>query len=204
MRLIFIFLSLLVYLNGFGQVGLKISQVRPANDLGMVFNKTTSIELSSFSRDSDRRLQLHYSLSYTSLTPRVDTFRIYAITNKDGSYKVYPGYQIYTKYELYFLGFGIDYCFINAEKINVYAGFDVIMGASAIEYKENYETISDYEYSGGDMYGGLRFRIGTIFYISEKFACFAEAVRNAYLDENKMGFTYNEVGCGIRYYFRER
>jgi hypothetical protein len=199
MKIIFFIISLFAFLNSYGQLGIKISQYRPANELGGVFNKAVAGEISVVQSSFKKKWAIHLGISYTQLKSRQDTVRLYAVSNKGGDYKVYPGYQVYNKYNLFWMSLGVDYYWIKTKKAKLYSGLDVIAGGSAIDYILYYETIRDEDYSGGDGNVGFRIRVGASLNLSDNLEAFTEFTRNMYLDTQYNTYANNEIGVGLRF-----
>ncbi len=192
-------IALFIFINGFSQLGIKVSQYRPANILGRVFDKSVAGEISYVYGDSEDRLLFHFAFSHTKLSSREDTIRTYAISNKDDRFMVYPGYVTYSRFNISFLSMGVDYAFIKTRKFITYAGMDVIFGNSNIKYESYYATISNESFNGKEFNIGIRPRFGATFYITKKLGIFTELTRNIYKDIHKTLFANNEFGLGIRY-----
>ncbi|MCB0476355.1 MAG: hypothetical protein KDC69_11810, partial [Flavobacteriaceae bacterium] len=119
----------------FGQIAVRVFNFRPTGELGFVMKPTTSVEIAfqdRFSKRSTKRFRTGFSLQYISMKPRLDVFPVSGVGSDANGFRVLPGKQSFQKYAMIQMTGGMDYAFIHKEKLNVFAGFDIVGGMAAI------------------------------------------------------------------------
>ncbi|MGZ3932037.1 MAG: hypothetical protein ACXVPQ_10960 [Bacteroidia bacterium] len=183
------------------QIFLRAYNYRPTGNFGFVFKPTFSAELGYIQEFEDDRIRFGFSLSFLKMTPRQDAFPIYAVQSGNGNF-VLPGEQRFTKYNLIQAACGMDIAIIKRKKFFAYLGVDVIIGAGAVDYSDNIQTLEENEYSGGGILGGGRFRVGVQYDLSDHFSLMANANRSVFLITEPAAVNWaNDYGFGVIYRF---
>jgi len=157
-------------------------------------------ELMSIKR-FDERFRIRFGISFCKLSSRLDTFPVYAIKDDGSNVTVYPGYKVFNKYNMYFLFMGADYGVFKLGNLTCYPGLDFIVGGVDMDYDLSYNALRGDSFSGGEILGGVRLRIGADYSISEKTGVFIEANRSWYKIAEQGFFSNNDIGIGFRYNF---
>jgi hypothetical protein len=189
----------------FGQISLKAFNYRPTGEFGMTMKPLISVEIGwqdRFSRRSTKRWRYGFSLQYLNMKPRMEVFPVYAVGDNGNGFQVFPGHQSFQRYAILQLMGGGDFAFIHKEKLNVYAGASLIVGAASIDYTDIIEGWKNESYSGGGILGGGRVRLGAEYAFTDNFALFFDMNRNGFLVAEPLAFlTANDYGLGARYSF---
>jgi len=200
MKKILLFAYLLIGTKSFGQLGIRITHMRPTGDLGAIMKPTVSGELLYFDQgfdDEDYRMRI--GLSFFSLKPRMDTFPVY-MPKYDGT-GIIGGTQVFHSYKIYLLSGGYDYAVINKEPLSLYPGIDVLMGGIDRSYDLDYPAQSSDHFSGGDYLVGVRLRIGGEYKLTDMLGAFAEISRSLYYLDQDGTYAYNEYAIGLHLTF---
>ena len=201
MKKIITLFFIFIYFNFFSQVALKIINVRPTGELGMLMKPTITGELFYKDFDNESDFIPRFGLGFIKFATRLDTFLVQGLIVSQST-TVSPGYMTYQKYNLIYLYGGVDYKIKLSKALSLYPGIDVNLGGTVVEYQSQYPTISSEGYSGGSVYVGIRLRAGAEYEIKkEKAAIFIEATRNMNLIPREAFFAYNDYGIGFRYKF---
>lgn len=199
-----IFLLLATNLS-YGQISLRVFNYRPTGEFGAVMKPLVSVEIGyqgRFSQRTTKRMRTGISLLYLNMKPRLEVFPVYGIREDGSGTTVLPGYQSFQKYALFQLIGGIDYAFIHKEKLNVYAGVDLVIGTASVEYTNLIIGLIDEGYQGGGILSGFRFRLGVDYEITDDIDVFVNANRQGFLlNEPRALNGANDYGLGMRYTF---
>jgi hypothetical protein len=185
------------------EIFLKGYNYRPTGEFGFVMKSTWSAELGyRTSFEEDKRIRGSFSASYLIMKPRMESFPIYGVLHDGSGDHVLPGSQSFQKYNIAQIFGGMDLAFINKEKLAVFGGFDITIGAASVEYTSKVETLIEESYSGGGILGGFRFRLGTEYEFTEHFGAFVVAERSVWLLAEPAAINWsNNYGIGIKYRF---
>jgi len=192
----------------YSQVGVKVYQFRPLGELGFAMNKKLSSEI-LFLPEFNNKVRLRFGFSRVALKPRLTTFPTYTIISGDGvgdiisgtgNIAILPGAKTYTKYNIFWISSGVDWRLIDSEKIQVYSGADVLAGGLTENYELITEALSEVSYSGADILGGIRLRLG-VEYLINKVGIFVEAEGSSYLINHRGFFSNHALGFGLRHQF---
>ena len=199
MRKYLLVILILFSLNSSAQLALKGYAFRPLGDLGALMNRTFTGELMYMGDFTEGALRARVGICWIPLKSRLDTFPVYA-TGSDGfGEKVYPGWQVYDKYNLSFLSIGLDLNPQDKDPFFWYIGGDILIGGINMEFQEHYETKLDYSFTGGQLLAGLRFRQGMEYVFNDSFGVFLEASETGYYLEETGLFSYWDFGAGVHF-----
>jgi len=201
MKNFLVIITLIAAIPCYGQIGIKLFQFRPIGDLGAAMKKSYSGELMYIGDFENGNLRLRAGVSFIILKPRLDTFPVYTLKQDGNGITAYPGYEVYHKYNMYLFHMGFDYKIITLGNFSFYPGLDFIVGGVDMDYNLSYETLSGENFSGGEILGGIRLRLGADYSISEKTGLFMEISRSMYKIAEQGGFSHHEIGIGFRYKF---
>jgi len=180
------------------QIAVKLIQFRPTGELGMTMSKEITGELMYLSK-FDNNWRMRGGISYVSFTPRMESFPVYAIMEDANGTTVLPGYQVFHKCNMTDVFFGVDYAFLDKEKFYAYGGADIMMGSMKQNYDLSYETYKNESNDLGLLLGGLRFRLGAEYFLSQHFGVFFELTRAVYAVEESGFYSNNDIGLGLHY-----
>jgi len=189
---------ILAGLNSSAQVAVEVLQFRPTGQLGAIMKKTISGEV-LIVQDFDDDWRARIGISYASLKPRLDTFPVTSVIISNTT-TVIPGYEVYHKYNMFFISAGMDYDLLKGDHFFLYPGMDILIGGVNSVY--DHVGYTDGSTSGGDMFGGLKFRAGGEYEFKSKIRVFAELTRSIYLVQEQGLLNHNEIGLGIRFNFK--
>lgn len=116
----------------YAQIGTRVSLIAPRGDMGAVFRKSLSYEVSYYFEYGGGRVRSTLGLSFASLAPRADSFPTYedGKGNSGNGHSVYPQMTIYDPMKNY--SFYIDNSFriFNVQNFSFYIGARLTMGLS--------------------------------------------------------------------------
>lgn len=192
---------MLSYQIGHAQLFLRAYHYRPTGDYGYVFKPGFSAEIGYMPEFEDSHVRVCFSATYRIMKPRMDVFPVYAVQHGNGTF-VLPGEQSFKKYnELQIFG-GIDVAVVKREKLFVYLGTDILIGAASVDYTDKYETYKDESYSGGGYLAGARFRLGMQYDVTDNIGIIAHVNRLGFLISEPASINWNnDYGIGVRYQF---
>jgi len=192
--LLFLTLSITVVL---GQVAVRGLMFNPSGDQGQYFKKKFTAEIMYMDQEFDERFRTRMGIGWVNLKSRLDTFPAYGLKITDTETTLLPGYQIYNKYNIMYLFAGMDWSFVMKEKFITYLGMDVLGGQLVSDEIYNIETFISEESSGGYILGGLRFRLGGMYKISDLIYIFAETNVAGYIIGEHSKQSHYDYGAGI-------
>ena len=192
---------LLMTLGGSAQIAVKLLQFRPTGELGAVMKKAFTGE-GLYMGDIEEVKRLRVGFSFVILNPRLDTFPVYAVQSGGSAGTiVLGGYQTFTRYNMALISAGLDFRAFNRDPFFIYPGMDILFGAIDMRYRTNYPLYKDENFSGSEKIGGLKFRAGVEYKLSDKLGFFIEITRSVYLVEETGIFSHNDIGLGSHYFF---
>lgn len=190
-------LLILTSFNNQAQVAVKFLQIRPAGNLGMLFEKTYTGEI-MYRHDFEKRFSPRVGITYADFSPRLDTFPLTLLKEEGAKQTVIPGFLVISTYNLYFLFAGLDYNLVKKEHFFLYPGIDFLTGFSKLGFDQSYETISDGSYySDGGTFAGLRFRAGAKVKLLKYLGLFMEATKTIYYSDDLGLSIHNDFGIGL-------
>jgi hypothetical protein len=200
-----VLLTLLVTLSvipAVAQIGIKLTQFRPTGDLGYVVERKWMPEL-QYIQDFEEKTRMRASFLYLNLQPRLDTFPTTGLISDSNGFRVLPGWQTFSKINMYFITGGLDYAVVELfdYDLAIYPGLDIIFGGVNMEYESYTPDISSSGFSGGFMIGGLRLRLGAEWAFNDHFGANLEWSTATYYQEEGGRYTFNDLGLGVRYQF---
>jgi len=205
MKQFILVILLLTTLQVNAQLGIKFLHFNPTGDQGLLFEKRFTAELlwiNEFDED-EHNLRGRFGLSYIPLEARMDTFPSYATVTGGNGTKVLPGYEIYEKYNMGYIFVGMDWAFVHKDPFFAYLGADVLVGGINMKTEAYYETYTHQNFEGGQYLGGLRFRAGAQYMLTQRFSVFGELSRSYYLISETGGQSHYDYGLGVLYMFRD-
>ena len=198
----FVFL-LLLSVNGFSQLSLKVYNYRPTGEFGFVMKPTFSAEVGwTQPFDDDMRWRSSFSASFLMMKPRMEVFPIYGTLTDGTGTHVLEGEQSFQKYNIAQLYCGFDLAIVKKEPFYAYAGVDITIGAASVEYTSKVVGVVDEGYSGGGILGGFRFRLGAEYDVNDVIGIMVNAERSVWLLSDPAAINWaNYYGIGVKYQF---
>ena len=194
-------LILLGYNLASAQVSVQVFDYRPTGVLGFVMKPLVSAEVGYMGSFEDSRWRANFSVTYLHLKTRQDTFPEYGVLSDGNGTHITPGYESYSRYNILQLAAGVDFAFIQKENWAIYAGADIIIGATSVAYHD-VSILVDETYDGGGYLGGFRGRLGAEYNINDHITVFLNANRSYFIVSDPAGlFSGNNYGLGMRYDF---
>ena len=184
------------------QIGVRLIQFRPAGQQGFAMNKTLTGEImyiENFNEANSTRARL--GICFAALKARLDTFPLTAVKESGNTTSILPGYEVFHKYNVYFLFAGVDYPVLKHNSFYLFPGIDFLIGGIDMKYDLYYETFKEESFTGGNILVGFRLRAGAEYEIAEKAGVFLEVTRNMYFVEDQGFLSHNDIGLGFRYNF---
>lgn len=207
MRYVFLIALFLFLGSGFsyGQIAVRVFSYHPTGEFGFAMKPLVSGEVSyqyGFSKRSTKRWRAGFSLVLLNLKPRMEVFPVYGVLSDGAGTRVIAGQQSFQRYFIAQLCGGSDFAFVHKEKINLYAGADIVVGGASVDYTSVYPGLKGESYSGGGILGGFRARVGAEYSFSDHFSAFANAHRSVFLitEPASIPWAY-DFGVGVRYSF---
>lgn len=205
-NVLFLFVCLLFAASdSSGQASLRVFSYRPLGEFGLVMKPKFSAEIgwqSRFSRRSTKRVRYGFSLMYLDMQPREEVFLTYGELYDDNGLTIIPILQSFQRYSIFQINAGGDFAFVHRQKLNVFAGADMVAGAAAVAYTSYAPGVRYESYDGGGILGGGRFRLGVEYAIRKRLSVFFNAHRSVVLlVEPKTLLKSNDFGLGVRYSF---
>ncbi len=193
---------LILFHTSFAQLSLGVFNYRPTGDFGFVFKPTFSAELGYISSfDDGERFRTRLTATFIILRQRLETIPTAGVL-KDNGIRILPGELSFQKYNLGLVFGGFDYAIIHKSPFYFYAGMDIVVGGTAVEYTNNIETLITEIYSGGGFLLGVRFRLGSEYKVSEKISLLVHAQRAGWIvTDPKSLNASNDYGIGLKYNF---
>jgi hypothetical protein len=187
----------------FAQLGLRVVQLRPTGEFGMVMEKKVSAELLYIPAFEEDKLRMRASIGIFNMKPRLEVFPTNAWIYDGNGYTQLPGTQSFSKWNMTMLSGGVDLALVRLkdETLNFYPGVDIVFGGITMEYESHTPGISDEYFSGGQLMAGLRFRLGADHAIGDHLGLLLEACRAYYFVEETGRLDHNEIALGVRYQF---
>lgn len=200
-------LSLFMSHLSIGQ-SIRFLNYRPTGDFGVLMKPLNTIELSSqrrFSKRETKNKRYGVSLLYLNMKPRADSFPTTKLAYDVQGRKYTPTTHYFQKYAIFQLALGGDYAFIHKERVNVYAGLDVVAGVARIALTERYDNGKYEDYNDDGVTLGYRLRLGIDYSLTDVVAVFVSASRSGFVvDPPKAKLGANDIGLGLRFTFQKR
>lgn len=191
----------------FGQT-IRVFNYHPTGDFGVVMKPLNSIELGSqtrFSKRATKNRRWGFSFLYLNMKPRADSFPTTKLAYDVNGRKYTPTIHYFHKYAIFQATIGGDYAFIHKERVNVYAGLDVVAGIARVALTERYDNGKYEAYSGDGVVLGYRLRLGLDYTLTDIVAVFISASRSGFIvDPPKAKLGANDIGLGLRFSFGGR
>jgi hypothetical protein len=201
-RSFLLILFILVVANSWAQLGLKVVNLRPTGQFGQVMERTYSAQV-MYIDDFEETMRARFFLAYYKLKPRLEQFPVTGYEYRDGIWTVFPGVEIWDKYNLLFLGGGLDWGLLTLldDKLTLYPGFEIFGGTVSEKYTSDVPGISTKDFTGGHVLAGVGLRAGADYVLTDGLAMFAEYTTSTYFVAETGRFTYNDIGIGARFTF---
>ena len=187
------------------QVSLRLVNYRPTGEFGFVMKPAWSVEVGwqpRFSKRTTKRMRTGFSLLYLNMKPRMEVFPVSGVLHDGNGTTVLPGSQAFQRYRVFQLAGGFDYAVVHRQKLNLYAGFDIIAGVVSVDYTHDIPGWKNESYQGGGIMGGGRVRLGAEYSLSDRISIFLNASRSTFLlSEPTSISSANDYGLGVRYSF---
>jgi hypothetical protein len=208
-RLILFFTFFLgIYTATYSQIGACISLIAPRGDMGAVFKKSLSYELSYyFSYYGDDRMHTTIGVSFTSLVPRADSFPSFqdGKGNSGGGNSIFPQMTVYEPMKNY--AFYIDNSFriFNIRKFSFYVGARLTIGLSKSslttygKYDPSYVSVEAHD----NDYGGFGASLQGVYAFDPHFHIAAIVGHNALVAPDwSYTFSHHFLSLGVNYIFK--
>jgi hypothetical protein len=206
MKTVIVFLLFIAY-SSFGQT-VRVFNYHPTGNFGVVMKPLTSVEIGSqtrFSKRSTKNNRWGFSFLYLNMKPRADSFPTTKLAYDVHGRKYEPTVHYFSKYALFQTTMGYDYAFVHKERLNVYAGLDLVVGVSTIALVEGYTNGMYEHYEGNSVLGGYRLRLGLDYTLTDMVAVSINVSKSGFAvgdPQAKLGA--NDIGLGLRFAFGEQ
>jgi hypothetical protein len=200
MKKLFLIVLLFASLVVQSQYSLRLMQYRPTGLLGSGMKKAVAGEIIYLQNhlDIDTKIRSRYGVGFVKMNPRLDTFRLvsYEVTY-DGP-MVYPGYEVYHKFNFTYGFIGIDYLNLSKGKFSFYPGVDGLVGVFGYD-RQSQSHGSSLGESGGYGVISLRFRAGVLYELNEQINVHLETNRAYYYGPEIGSWSANDIGLTFQY-----
>ncbi len=188
--------------SSWAQLGVKVVNFRPTGELGEVMERTYSAQL-MYIDGFDETMRSRFFVTYYKLKPRLDQFPISGYEYRDGKWTMFPGVQVWEKYNMFFFGGGLDWGLLRLmdDKLTIYPDFEIFGGGVNQAYISDTPGLGSTDFAGGYMLAGIGLRAGADLAFSDAVAAFAEWTTSTYFVAESGRSTYNEIGIGARFTF---
>ena len=184
------------------QVGLKAIFFQPTEQLGFVFKSAILPQIVYGKRFSDL-MRWNNTLTFGKLKTRLDTFPTYAILIDGEGTKFLPSKESISDFWYFNVKSGIDFGFIRTSKFAIYSGFNISLASSSSHSVTITSSLTTNSFSGSTGYIGMGFKIGTEFYLSDKWNLILEVERTYSLSNEKVYYNFYDIGMGVKYNFKD-
>lgn len=205
----FAFLVLLfgITSTSYSQVGCRISMISPRGDMGAVFRKSLSYELSYYFEYRDGRVRSTLGLSFASLAPRADSFPNYedGKGNSGNGNTVCPQITVYNPMKNYSFYMDNSFRIFNIQKFSFYIGARLTLGLS----KSSMVTYSKYDATDVSVgrhdndFGGFGASVQGVYAFDPHFHVCAILGHNALVAPDwSYTFSHHFFSLGVNYIFK--
>lgn len=181
------------------QYSLKLSQFRPTNETGFVYNKSIAFEIGKRDLFEDFR-RSYISVGYASLSPRQESIRtLSSYYGGTGGYVIQQVDVYFSNQNVFSLDGGMHFSPMSDNSIlKLYGGLGVALGYYSFSSEEYYENgMQKSSESLAFVTGGVKPSVGLEVNPNDRVIFFVEGVFAFLLDSEKQYLRNNQIGIGV-------